>query len=132
METKLSNRKRATEEFWHPAPPGSHLESFKLVDARLRRQTDLPEVGGAGQLAGALAFLGDLWPGRRRAAARGRPGEPDSSLFIRYVGGAAYEYFSADHDYLESVYALMCNAQRPGEIVWSHLIGRQIPCRKMG
>jgi len=125
----------AGAEFWHPAPPGSHLESFKLVDARLRTQIDLPAVAGSGRsaadcLADALAFLGDLWPGRRRSAPRGGAVEPNSSLYIRYAGGAEYEYFTTDHDYLESVYALMCNAPRPGEIVWSHLIARQVPCRK--
>jgi hypothetical protein len=124
------------EEFWHPAPAGSHLESFKLVDARLRTQTHLPDVAGArsgagGLLTGALAFLGELWPRRRRAAPVNGADEPNSSLFIRYAGGGEYEYFTSDHDYLESVYALMCNAPRPGEIVWSHLIGRQVPCRRV-
>ncbi len=128
--------RQSGQEFWHPAPPGSHLESFKLVDARLRTQTNLPDVAGAcrgagGMLTGALAFLGELWPGRNRSVPAGGADEPDSSLFIRYAGGGEYEYFTSDHDYLESVYALMCNAPRPGEIVWSHLIGRQVPCRRV-
>lgn len=97
------------------APAESHLDEFAFYDARIFADDNAISTIDWQAMPSAEVD---------RIIAIATAGE--SIIKIRFGDGSEYEYYSTDHERMESLFALLRNSDSPGTVVWSNLIKPQI------
>lgn len=103
---------------WSPAPTESHVDEFAFFDARIF-ETELVTDGD---------WYAMPQSEQERIMTIAQAGE--SIIKIRFRDGSEYEYYSTDHDRMESIFDLLNASSHPGAVVWSNLIEPRIDYRQ--